>query len=162
MNVGNFKDMYVAELQEARSLEEQLTKALPKMVEKARDSDLKEAFKGHLSETRTHLDRVERVLQRHEAETETHKDHSMERLVSEADKWAEMVEDGDLRDVGLIASAQRIEHYEMAVYGTLAAWAKQLGFDEDAQDLHAILAEEREADERLSKLAVRELNPTAA
>ena len=162
MNVGTFKDMYLAELREARSLEEQLTKALPTMVEKASDSDLKKAFKSHLSETRSHLDRVDGVLRRHNAGNETHKDHSMEKLITETGKWAEILDNREQRDAGLIASAQRIEHYEMAVYGTLAAWAKQLGYGEDEQELRSILAEERQADERLTTLAERDVNPTAA
>lgn len=162
MNIDTFKHMYLAELQEARSLEEQLTKALPKMIDKARDADLKQALQGHLSETRTHLERVEGILQRHDGDAETHKDHSMERLISEAEKWVGMVEDRDQRDAALIASAQRIEHYEMATYGTLAAWAKQLGQGEDEQDLRAILSEERKADERMTQLAERDVNPAAA
>ena len=86
----------------------------------------------------------------------------MVRLVSEAEKWAEMIKDRDQRDAGIIASAQRVEHYEMAVYGTLSAWAKQLGFGEDEEDLRAILAQERAADEKLTRLAEREINPSAA
>ena len=73
-----------------------------------------------------------------------------------------MVQDPDLRDAGLVASAQRIEHYEIAVYGTLATWAKQLGLDEDLRTLHAILQEEKRADERLTELAERIVNPEAA
>ena len=86
----------------------------------------------------------------------------MVRLVSEAEKWAEMIKDRDQRDAGIIASAQRVEHYEMAVYGTLSAWAKQLGFGEDEEDLRAILAQERAADDKLTRLAEREINPSAA
>ena len=85
----------------------------------------------------------------------------MERLLSEADKWADMIEDRDQRDAGIIASAQRIEHYEMAVYGTLAAWAKQLGLGEDEKDLRAILKEEYAADKKLTGLAEKEINPSA-
>ncbi len=85
----------------------------------------------------------------------------MQRLVSEADKWAGMIEDRDQRDAGIIASAQRIEHYEMAVYGTLAAWAKQLGLGEDEKDLRAILMEEQAVDHKLTVLAEKEINPLA-
>src|SRR3712207_3005921 len=77
-------------------------------------------------------------------------------------KWASMVQDRDLRDAGIIASAQRVEHYEIAVYGSLATWAKQLGLDEDVQTLLAILEEEKRTDERLSLLAKRMINPDAA
>ena len=82
--------------------------------------------------------------------------------LQEAEKWANMVQDRDLRDAGLIASAQRVEHYEIAVYGSLATWAKQLGLEDDLQALLAILEEEKRTDERLSMLAKRMINPDAA
>ena len=85
----------------------------------------------------------------------------MQAMLQEAEKWANMVQDRDLRDAGIIASAQRVEHYEIAVYGSLATWAKQLGLDEDMQALLAIL-EEKRTDERLSRLAKRVVNPDAA
>jgi ferritin-like metal-binding protein YciE len=89
-------------------------------------------------------------------------DQSMQAIVREAEKWARLVQDPDLRDAGLIASAQRVEHYEIAVYGTLATWAKQLGLDEDERTLHAILEEEKRTDERLTGLAKWIINPDAA
>ena len=162
MQINSFKEMYVSELQEARSLEAQLTSVLPEMIEKTDDADLKQALQDHLSETQNHLERVGEILQRHGATAEDHKEQSMVRLVSEAEKWAEMIKDRDQRDAGIIASAQRVEHYEMAVYGTLSAWAKQLGFGEDEEDLLAILAQERAADDKLTRLAEREINPSAA
>ena len=162
MQINSFKEMYVSELQEARSLEAQLTSVLPEMIEKTDDADLKQALQDHLSETQNHLERVGEILQRHGATAEDHKEQSMVRLVSEAEKWAEMIKDRDQRDAGIIASAQRVEHYEMAVYGTLSAWAKQLGFGEDEEDLRAILAQERAADDKLTRLAEREINPSAA
>jgi len=162
MQINSFKEMYVSELQEARSLEAQLTSVLPEMIEKTDDADLKQALQDHLSETQNHLERVGEILQRHGATAEDHKEQSMVRLVSEAEKWAEMIKDRDQRDAGIIASARRVEHYEMAVYGTLSAWAKQLGFGEDEEDLRAILAQERAADDKLTRLAEREINPSAA
>ena len=86
----------------------------------------------------------------------------MQAMLQEAEKWANMVQDRDLRDAGLIASAQRVEHYEIAVYGSLATWAKQLGLEDDLQALLAILEEEKSTDERLSRLAKRMINPDAA
>jgi ferritin-like metal-binding protein YciE len=162
MQINSFKEMYVSELQEARSLEAQLTSALPDMIKKTGDADLKQVLQEHLSETQDQMERVGHILQRHGATVKDHKDQSMVRLVSEAEKWAEMIKDSDQRDAGIIASAQRVEHYEMAVYGTLSAWAKQLGFGEDEKDLRAILAQERAADEKLTRLAEREINPSAA
>ena len=162
MNVDSFREMYVAELQELRSVEAQLTEALPKMAEAANHPELRQAIRSHLEETRSQRDRLDEVLRRHGAEPREHVDQAMGAIVGEADKWAKMVQDADLRDAGLIASAQRVEHYEIAVYGTLATWAKQLGLDEDLRALHAILDEEKRADEKLTGLAKRIVNPDAA
>lgn len=162
MNVDNFRKMYVAELQELHSVEEQLAQALPKMMDKARNADLKNAIKHHLDETRAQRDRLERVIRGHQAEAREHQDSAMQAIIREADRWAGMVEDDELRDAGLIASAQRVEHYEMAVYGTLATWAKQLGFDDDLKVLLEILEEEKAADQKLSMLAKQDINPQAA
>lgn len=161
MNLDNFRQMYLAELQELRSVEDQLTQALPKMVEAAGHSDLKQVIRHHLDETRSQRDRLDMLLQRHGASMSQHKDQSMQSMIGEADKWMQMAPDSELRDAGLIASAQRVEHYEIAVYGTLCAWAKQLGLDEEASTLHAILDEEKNADRKLTQLAERGINPDA-
>jgi ferritin-like metal-binding protein YciE len=161
MNVDSFRSMYVAELQELRSVEAQLMDALPKMADAASHPELKQAIQSHLQQTRLHRDRLDEILRRHGAEPREHVDQSMQAIVSESEKWANMVQDPDLRDAGLIASAQRVEHYEIAVYGTLATWAKQLGLDEDLRALHAILEEEKTADEKLTGLAKRTVNPDA-
>lgn len=86
----------------------------------------------------------------------------MAAMIREADRWAKRVENPDLRDAGLIASAQRIEHYGIALYGTFATWAKQLGLDEDVRTLSAILEEEKRTDEKLTVLAKRVVNREAA
>jgi ferritin-like metal-binding protein YciE len=91
-----------------------------------------------------------------------HVDQAMQAMLKEAEKWAGMVPDQDLRDAGLIASAQRVEHYEIAVDGSLATWAKQLGLDEDLPVLLDILEEEKRTDDTLSTLAKRVVNPDAA
>ncbi len=94
-------------------------------------------------------------------DTSGHTDQSMQAMIHEADKWAGMVKDPALRDAGMIASAQRIEHYEIAVYGTLATWAKQLGLDDDLKMLHGILQQEKHADDALTSLARSSVNPQA-
>ena len=157
-----FQDLYIAELQEARSLERMLVEALPKLAEAASDEGLKTAFREHAEETREQLEDVEAILQKLNADPKEHKDHSMQRLVEESAKMIDLVEPGPVRDAALIASAQRIEHYEMAVYGTLAAYADQLGFDQEHQILRGILEQENDADELLSELAEGIINPTAA
>lgn len=162
MNIETLKDLYIAELQEARSVEAQLSEALPKMMDAASAGDLKRALEHHLGETRSQLEKVDDILERHGAEARAHDDQSMQKIIGEADKWAGMLDDPACRDAGLIASAQRIEHYEIAVYGTLATWARQLDLEEDAETLRAILAEEKSADDTLSVLAKGDVNPDAA
>lgn len=156
-----FQELYIAELQEARSLEGMLVEALPKLAEAASDEGLKAAFREHAEETREQLEDVEAILQKLNADPKEHKDQSMQRLVQECGKMVDLVEAGPVRDAALIGSAQRIEHYEMAVYGTLAAYAKQLGFDQEHQILRGILEQEKEADELLSELAEGIINPAA-
>jgi ferritin-like metal-binding protein YciE len=162
MNITSLRALYIAELQEIRSVEEQLVEALPKMADVAGHPELKQGIQTHLEETRAQQARVEEILRRHKAEPREHVDQAMQAMLQEAEKWANMVQDRDLRDASLIASAQRVEHYEIAVYGSLATWAKQLGLDEDLQALLAILEEEKRTDERLSRLAKRVVNPDAA
>jgi ferritin-like metal-binding protein YciE len=162
MNITSLRDLYIAELQEIRSVEEQLVEALPKMADVAGHLELKQGIQTHLEETRAQQARVEEILRRHRAAPREHVDQAMQAMLQEAEKWANMVQDRDLRDAGLIASAQRVEHYEIAVYGSLATWAKQLGLEDDLQALLAILEEEKRTDERLSQLAKRMINPDAA
>src|SRR3954462_9149256 len=162
MNIDDFRQMYVTELQELCSVDAQLVDALPKMAGVANHSELKQAIQSHLEETRSQRDRLDEILRRHGAAPREHVDQSMQAIVREAEKWARMVQDPDLRDAGLIASAQRVEHYEIAVYGTLLAWAKQLGFTEDERTLQANLDEEKRTDEKLTGLAQEIVNPDAA
>jgi ferritin-like metal-binding protein YciE len=158
MNVNTLRDLYIAELQEIRSVEEQLVGALPRMADVAGHPDLKQGIQTHLEETRSQQSRLEEILRRHDAEPREHIDQAMQAMLKESEKWANMVQDRDLRDAGIIASAQRVEHYEIAVYGSLATWAKQLGLEEDLPTLLAILEEEKRTDERLSTLAKRIVN----
>jgi ferritin-like metal-binding protein YciE len=162
MNVDNFREMYTAELQELRSVEAQLVEALPKMADMASHPELKQAIQTHLEETRWQQSQLDEILRRHGVDPREHVDQAMQAMLKEAEKWAGMVPDQDLRDAGLIASAQRVEHYEIAVYGSLATWAKQLGLDEDLPALLDILEEEKRTDESLSRLAKRVVNPDAA
>jgi ferritin-like metal-binding protein YciE len=162
MNVDTFREMYTAELQELRSVEAQLVEALPRLADMASHPELKQAIQAHLDETRWQQSQLDEILRRHGAEPRGHVDQTMQAMLKEAEKWAHMVPDQDLRDAGLIASAQRVEHYEIAVYGSLATWAKQLGLDEDLPALLDILEEEKRTDESLSTLAKRVVNPDAA
>jgi ferritin-like metal-binding protein YciE len=162
MNVDNFREMYIAELQELCSVEAQLVEALPKMADMASHPELKQAIQTHLEETRWQQSHLDEILRRYGVDPREHVDQAMQAMLKEAEKWAGMVPDQDLRDAGLIASAQRVEHYKIAVYGSLATWAKQLELDEDLPALLDILEEEKRTDESLSRLAKRVVNPDAA
>jgi ferritin-like metal-binding protein YciE len=96
---------------------------------------------------------MEGLLRFHGVGTREHTDQSMQAMINEAEKWAGMVKPSQLRDAGLVASAQRVEHYEIAIYGTLTTWAKQLGLEEDPRTLHEILEQEKKADTKLTELA---------
>lgn len=161
MKITSFKDMYIAELQELTSLEKQLQQALLQMAEVASHPSLKNALMHHREQTQVQGERVEALLQRHGANPRAHTDQAMEALVDETEKMMTMVMGNDLRDAALIASAQKIEHYEIAAYGTAAALAGQLGLRDDQQLLHDSLEEEKEADAALTRLAKTEVNQDA-
>jgi ferritin-like metal-binding protein YciE len=162
MNVDDFRRMYVIELQELRSVEDQLIEALPRMAGLVQHPQLRNVLNSHLEETKRQRDRLDQLLQKYGVDKREYEDGSMRAIIREAERWAKMVSDADARDAGIIASAQRVEHYEIAVYGTLATWARQLGLGEDEQALRSILAEEKRADERLSRLAELNVNREAA
>jgi len=162
MNVDDFRKMYVIELQELRSVETQLVDALASMARLVEHPQLRHVLETHLDETKSQRDRLDRLLQGHGADKREYEDGSIRAIIREAERWANMVSDRDCRDAGIIASAQRIEHYEIAVYGTLATWARQLGLHDDERVLHDILEEEKQADEKLSRLAEGDVNREAA
>lgn len=161
MQIGTFRELFLSELQEARSAEAILLETLPKMAEAAESEDLRDAFRLHEAETRTHLERVEAVVKQVGGSPGEHEDHSMSALVREAEKMIGMTERGPVRDAALIASAQRIEHYEIALYGTLADFADTIGMEDHTQTLADILEEEKTTDEKLSAIADGLINPSA-
>jgi ferritin-like metal-binding protein YciE len=160
MHIATFKDMYIAELQELCNVETQLAELLAGMAEIASNTGLKDALTRHSQETKAQKDRLESLLQKHGADPKAHVDQAMQALVNESQKMASMLS-GTLRDAGLIASAQKLEHYEIAAYGTAAALARQLNLREDQKILHDSLEEEKAADALLTKLAKGEINSAA-
>ena len=162
MDIDDFKQMYVKELQEARSVEAQLANALPRLHAAAGAATLKQALAKQAEDTSEQAERLDALLRDHGAEPGKHEDQSMSGLLAECEKWVDMLGEPDLRDAGLIASVQRIAHYQIAAYGTLAAWAKQLGHESDLESLLAILEQEKSADESLSEIAKQAINPEAA
>jgi ferritin-like metal-binding protein YciE len=159
MRIKTFEEFYVAELQELASVENQLGDLLLEMAEAASSQALKDAFAKHREQTLVHQERLETLLSQHRAKAE-HTDQAMQALAHETRKMAEIV--NELRDAALIASAQKLEHYEIAAYGTAAALAGQLNLREDQKTLHQTLEEEKKADAVLTQLAKREVNPGAS
>jgi ferritin-like metal-binding protein YciE len=158
MELSTFKDLFLAELQELVSVEAQLADALLRMAGAASHPALKRALIHHRAETETHRERLITILLKHGASPTAHTDQAMQALIAETKKMIAMLKLDDLRDAGLIASAQKLEHYEIAAYGTAAALAGQLELRDEQKMLHMTLEEERKADILLTHLAKREVN----
>lgn len=161
MEISTFKDMYLAELQELVSVEEQLAEALLRMAAAASHPALKDALVDHHAETLAQKERLLAILRTHGVDPAAHVDQAMEALIRETRKMLGILEGDDLRDAGLIASIQKLEHYEIAAYGSAAALAGQLDLRDDQMLLHDSLLEEKEADARLTDIAKGEVNPDA-
>ncbi|HZZ63750.1 MAG TPA: DUF892 family protein [Roseiarcus sp.] len=161
MQITTFKDMYIAELQELASMEKQIGEALLRISGVASHPSLKDALTRHGDETRTQIERLESILRKQGASAYVHTDQAVEALTAETEKMLKLVKGNDLRDSALVASAQKLEHYEIAAYGTAAALAGQLELRDDQRMLHDSLEEERQADALLTKLAKGEVNQDA-
>ncbi|WP_298245987.1 ferritin-like domain-containing protein [uncultured Christiangramia sp.] len=157
----NLKDLFEHQLKDLYSAETQLLKALPKMAENATDAKLKKAFEAHLEETREHQQRLEEVCKELEMKPTGETCKAMKGLIAEAEAFLKEDAEKPVRDAGLIADAQRVEHYEIAGYGTVVRYAKELGYDSIAKKLQKTLDEEYKADEKLDKLAESRLNKKA-
>jgi len=155
------KDVFVHLLSDVYSAEKQLTKALPKMARAATEPALAEVFNSHLEETREQVDRIDRVVELCGIKLKRMKCAAMEGLIEEGQEVISEMEKGPVLDAALIAAAQKVEHYEIASYGTLAELAKQLGHDEAKQVLGETLEEEIGADQKLSRLAQGGVNDAA-
>jgi len=155
-------DLFVHTLRDIYYAEKQIEKALPEMIEKAKEPSLKQAFQSHLGETRNHVKRVEQVFKMHGVEAKGVDCPAIDGIIEEADDVASEVEDKKVLDAALIAAAQAVEHYEMTRYGTLVAWAKQLGRSDCASVLQQNLDEEKAADKKLTALAESNVNRKAA
>ena len=149
----SLRELFVEELKDVLNAENQLVKALPKLAKTATSPELRKAFEGHLQETKTHVKRLEQVFRELGMAPKGKKCKAMEGLVEEGAEIMEEDMDGALMDAGLISAAQRVEHYEMAAYGCLRAWAETLGETEAVDLLQQTLDEEKAADEKLSKIA---------
>jgi ferritin-like metal-binding protein YciE len=162
MEMESLQDLYVEELKDIYNAENQLIKALPKMAKAASSEELKSAFTTHLEETREHAQRLEQIFEKLGASPKGKKCKGMEGLLEEGKEMMGEDAEPEVMDAGLIAAAQRVEHYEMAVYGTVRAYAKLLGDDEAARLLQQTLEEEGATDKKLSDIAESQINVEAA
>jgi ferritin-like metal-binding protein YciE len=161
-DIKTLDDLFVHQLQDVYYAERQIAQALPDMIEKATDAGLKRGLETHLGETRNHVKRLEQVFKMHGAEAKGVECPAIDGIIEEADDIVGEVDDKNVLDAALIAAAQAVEHYEMTRYGTLIAWAKQLGRADCARILQQNLEEEKAADSKLTALAEKNVNVKAA
>jgi ferritin-like metal-binding protein YciE len=161
-DIKTLDDLFLHTLQDIYYAEKQITKALPKMIEKASDQQLKQAFQTHLGETEQQIKMVEQVFRMHGSDPKGVTCPAIDGIIDEAQDIAGDVEDKQVLDAALTAAAQAVEHYEITRYGTLVAWAKQLGRDDCAQILHQILEQEKATDQKLNRIAESKINTRAA
>jgi ferritin-like metal-binding protein YciE len=152
-NIEDLRTLYVTSLKKALDMEQKITKALPTMIEKSTDPQLATAFRNHLTETQGHVTKVQSLLRDATGDTSTSTCKAIAALITEAEDNIKDAAEPSIRDITIIASAQQVEHHEIAVYGTLRTWAELLGQDGAANTLEGILEEEKNADELLSTIA---------
>jgi ferritin-like metal-binding protein YciE len=153
MSIENLHQLFVEQLRDLYDGEQQITEALPKLIDKATNPQLKSALTEHLEVTRQQIERLDQIFSQlgEDASGETCK--GMKGVIKEGDDLVGKANDPAVRDASIITSAQRVEHYEMAGYGTVKTYARQLGQQQFAQILDQILSEEKEADEKLNQIA---------
>jgi ferritin-like metal-binding protein YciE len=162
MEMQDLQDLFVDQLRDLYNAEKQLVKALPKMAKKSSDEGLKEAFTMHLEETKGHVERLEQIFDQLGKRASGKTCKAMQGLVEEGQEAMEEDATPEVLDAALIAAAQRVEHYEIAGYGTVRSYAKLLGNNEAAKLLQQTLDEEGNADKKLTKLAESTINVEAA
>jgi ferritin-like metal-binding protein YciE len=158
----SLRDLYVEELRDLYNAESQLVKALPKMARGAQTTDLRKAFEEHLRQTKGHVDRLEQIFDALDKSPKGKRCVGMEGLIEEGGEIMDKEGEDTVIDAGLIVSAQKVEHYEMAGYGSVCAFAKLLGESEALNLLMQTLDEEKQADEKLSQIAESTVNVEAA
>ncbi|HLH11221.1 MAG TPA: ferritin-like domain-containing protein [Methylovirgula sp.] len=161
-DIRNMDDLFMHQLKDIYYAEKRIVGALPKMIEKASSQELKQGFETHLEQTKNHVKRVEQVFELQGESPDTVTCPAIDGIIKEADEVASDVADKNVLDAALIAAAQAVEHYEITRYGTLIAWAKELGADEAIDLLDQNLEEEKETDEKLTNLAEGNINRAAA
>lgn len=160
-NVKSMEDLFLEEIRDLYDAEKQIIKALPKMAKATTSEELRTAFNEHLEQTRGHVDRLERIFSELQQKPGGVKCEGMQGLIGEGEELVSMTEAGMVRDAGLISAAQRVEHYEMAGYGSARTFAQLLGHDDAAELLEETLDEEKETDGRLTEIAEEMVNERA-
>jgi ferritin-like metal-binding protein YciE len=161
-DIKKMDDLFVHTLRDIYYAENQILKALPEMIEKSSEPQLKQGFQQHLGETKNHVSRLEQVFRMHRQEPKGVNCPAIDGIIDEANDVAGEVADKSVLDAALIAAAQAVEHYEITRYGSLIAWAKQLGRNDCAAVLQQNLDEEKAADKKLTALAEAKVNRQAA
>jgi ferritin-like metal-binding protein YciE len=161
MKLESLKDLYMEQLKDLYSAETQLVDALPKMADAASSPELKNAFREHLNQTRQHVDRLEQIFKKIGESPKGETCEGMKGLIKEGSAMIKMKGEPEVIDAGLIAAAQRVEHYEIAGYGTVRTYAELLGDDNAVRLLERTLQEEEETDEKLTEIAESHINQEA-
>jgi ferritin-like metal-binding protein YciE len=161
LKLASLRDLLIEELRDLYNAETQLVDALPKMAEAASSHELKSAFEHHLEETRRQVSRLASIFKQIDEESSGETCEAMKGLVKEGEIFIKAEGDPDVRDAGLIGAAQRVEHYEMAGYGTACALARRLGDNQMAEILQQTLNEEGEANKKLTSIAESQVNVAA-
>jgi ferritin-like metal-binding protein YciE len=161
-SLDSLETLLQEELKDIYDAEKQLTKALPKLAKKASAGELKDAFEEHLLQTEQHVERLEEVFGELDLPARGKRCEGMKHLIAEGDAMIGDAEDDETRDALMVAAAQKVEHYEIAAYGTLRTWATLLGKDRAASLLEETLEEEKETDRRLTSIAESFINEAAA
>jgi ferritin-like metal-binding protein YciE len=161
MSIQTLEDLFVDQIEDLYDAEQRLVKALPKMAEAATSDELRTAFVDHLQQTKEHVHRLEEVFSELGQDPKKKTCEAMKGLIKEGDDVSDEIEQSPLRDAGLIGAANRVEHYEMAAYGTARELAKSIGLRRSPTLLDQTLVEEKEADAKLTQLAQSRVNPSA-
>jgi ferritin-like metal-binding protein YciE len=162
MELDTLRDLYIDELKDLYSAENQILKALPRMIKAASNPELKQAFETHLRQTEGQVQRLDQIFQELDASPRGKKCVGMEGLIEEAKELLSEKPEPEVLDAGLISKAQHVEHYEIAGYGTVRTYARQLGYGQQAELLQQTLDEEGETDKLLTQLAENSINVEAA
>lgn len=161
-DIKSMDDLFIHQLKDIYYAEQRITKSLPKMIDKATSPELKQGFQTHLTETENQIRRLEQVFRMHGTEPKAVTCPAIDGILSEADDIAGDVADKEVLDAALAAAAQAVEHYEITRYGTLIAWARELGRADCAEVLRQTLEEEKATDHKLTQLAESRINRKAA